>query len=182
MRTSMLYLFAPQILHAASGAQAHGVPSVVWFQALNFILFVGILWFLLKNKITKFYLDRELKFKELSKSASAKKEEALKELKYFDMKLSEISNTRDAQIKKAKENSLKSNQTLLDQADAQSDKIKKESIEIANIEKKKTHEYLRNYLLLSSIKNVSVELSQVSSKAHSKLYNEFKDRVKNERL
>ena len=179
----MLYLFIPQILYAASSTQAHDVPNVVWFQALNFILFVGLLWFLLKNKITKFYLNRELKFKELFKSASIKKDEALNELKNFEIKLSEISDTRDAQIAKAKEDSLKSNQKLLVQADIHADRIKKESIETANIEKKKVYEMLKTNLLLAAVENVSDELkNHVSSGIHSKLYSEFKNRVKNERL
>ena len=181
--TPMFYFFIPQTLYAASSAQTHGIPDVVWFQALNFILFVGLLWFLLKNKITKFYLNRELKFKELFKSASVKKDEALNELKNFEMKLSEISNTRDAQIAKAKEDSLKSNQKLLSQADTHANRIKKDSIETANIEQKKVHEMLKAHLLLSAIENVSNELkSHVSSDIHSKLHSEFKSRVKNERL
>lgn len=179
----MLYFFIPQTIYAASGAPAHGVPSVVWFQALNFILFVGLLWFLLRGKIVKFYSNRELKFNELFKNASIKKEEALSELKNFEMKLNEINNTRDAQIAKAKSDSLKSNQNLLSQADIQADKIKKESIETANIEKKKVNETLKKYLLLNAIEDVSNGLkSHISSDMHSKLNNEFQNRVKNEHL
>ncbi len=179
----MFVFFIPKVLVAASGTEAHGIPGVVWFQALNFILFVGLLWFLLKDKIKAFYSTKELQFQERFKAASIKKDKALQKLRKLEEKLEEISNTKDAQLVKAKTNASESVQTLLEHATFQVEKIQQESEETSRLLRSKAYEELKKGVIESAIDAVKLELKgKLSKDQHLKLFNEYNKRVSNESI
>ena len=178
-------IFIPKILLGASGSdsESHGIPVVVWFQVLNFTLFAGLLWFLLKTKVKTFYLSREQKFQERFKEASIKKEEALQRLKNFEEKSRELLATKDVQLEKAQKSATNSAQKLLDQANVQIQKIKQESKETADLLTTRAYEELKENLLENAIESVRLDVrDNMSSKQHLALIKKYNKRVSDESI
>ena len=162
----LLICFAPVITYGAIGADHEGVPSIVWFQFLNFTLFVGLLYFVLKNKIKKFYSDRKLKFDKIFEQENELRENAQQRLNKFENKLNQLNESRELQIQKAKQNSVKSTESFLLDANESAKKIMDECEWIINFEKQNAVDELKNHLLDRAINDVS---SKIKSKKPKKL-------------
>lgn len=171
------------MLFAASSQEvSHGVPKVVWFQALNFSLFAGLLWFILKDKIKAYYKNRQSGFQEKFKAASYKKREALQSLKAFEKRLEDLLNTKEAQIEKAKKHAATSVQALLNQTEAQVQQIQQESKETIDRLHAKAYEELKQNVIRTAVETVKKDLKNISSKQHIELFNKYNKRVSNENI
>ena len=176
-----MLFFVIEKAYAAAGEEAHGVPLIVLFQFINFSLFSFLLWFLLKEKIKKFFKHKQDSFNQIFKEASAKKEKALNKLTKFEQKLEEIINTKSAQIEKAKVDSLKPAKQLLEASQYQIAKINYETKETIELSYKKAFIDLKKYLLLKSSDNFLENIKKISIDKKDSIL-KFQQEVKNESL
>ena len=108
-----------------AAAESHGwlgVPSLVW-QALNLVLFLALLVWLLKKPASKFFGDRRREVEEANRKAEADRKRAEELAKEIDARLSGI----EVEIRRLRENSLRESENdqkaLLAEAEKESQRI-----------------------------------------------------------
>ncbi len=91
-----LFAAAPVLLVMAPGAMAAEAahPAFNWkkeaFRYVNFLVVVGVLWWLLKDRVPKFFDDRRAKIDQAIKEANASKSKADERRAEYEAKIAQV--------------------------------------------------------------------------------------------
>ncbi len=114
-------------VEAASGGHG-GVPMIVAWQALNFTLFIALLYFLLRKKVRTFFAGRVETFQAKALQAKKDKETAESAKKSLVEKINELNQTEGEQIQRAEKEAELLKTKILKDADAQVAQIQKDTV------------------------------------------------------
>ena len=148
---------------AATDADHHeghgGPPKVVFYQVLNFLLFAGLLFYLLKDKIKNFYQNRFDLFQEQFKAAYREREEIESSYKDYQQKLKQISLTSEGQILKARQDASATKARMLDEAGLESKRIQQEAQTLLELEHKREKRFVQAEFVERVIDRIQSEIS-----------------------
>ncbi len=113
---------------AAGGAAGHGgeTPERIWdliFRAINFIIFFGVLFYLLRKPLMKALGDRKDSIQKELQELEAKKEEAIREFQALEKRVSNINQEREAILAEFKIEGEKEKQKIIDNAQKTASRI-----------------------------------------------------------
>ncbi len=160
---------------AFSAGGGEGIPwSMITAQTVNVILAIGILTWLLKDKIKALFVGRVDKFDEEFRKAQEQKELAIKNRDEIKERLEQLKVNADKSISEAKVNAKNNSETLINNANEQAKKIIIDSESKIMNEKNKIVSELKMDLLSKSFKKAKVGLSEGMSQPDlQKLKDEF---------
>ena len=131
----IVVMWVPWVWGAGEGS--HGVPGVVFYQALNFLLFIGLLFYLLRDKVRAFYQGRYDRFQEQFEASRKEREAMDASYKNYQEKLQEITSTESHQIQKAEQEAFAMKARILANADQDAQQIEREAQVLLDLEYKK---------------------------------------------
>lgn len=147
-------------LAATEGDGHHGVPKVVFYQVLNFLLFIGLLFYLLKDKVKSFYQNRFDLFQKQFEAAYREREEMEASYKDYQQKFKQINLTSEDQIAKAKQEASATKSRMLDEANLESERIQQEAQNLLDLEHKREKRFIQAEFVDKVIDRIQSEVSQ----------------------
>ncbi len=145
------------LVYAASGgeggaagheAAAHGgeTPERIWeliYRSINFIIFFGILFFLLRKPLKQVLADRRDSIQKELQDLEAKKEEATREFQALENRISNIKEERSAILAEYKVEAEKEKQKIIENAQKTATRIIDQSQLTIQQEMRKANQALR---------------------------------------
>lgn len=180
--SAFLFLLPAFAIAAGSGhGEAHaagGVPMAVVFQAINFLIYVGVLYFLLRKPVLSFFTGREQAFKQaLVKAESAKREAEAKKREIQD-RLNRLETTADESVAQAKAEAAALKARILKEASELSQKLRDEAHSATEFEVARAKHELREELLVQSVAAAREMLAdQMAEPDQKRLQTEFVDKI-----
>lgn len=168
--------------HGGGHGHEAGIPSVVWYQFLNFGILGAIIFFASHKKVKALFSQRSADFYRQAKEAEARKK-ALEEQK-ADLE------RRFAQLQSQKKQSLltaeqEAKQFLNDEkarAQLEAAKLDKDSEELLRAEENKLIEKLRQETLEMSMSTAEEKMSILGTEDKAKLNKQFEKRLEGAQL
>jgi F-type H+-transporting ATPase subunit b len=152
-------------VEASSGGASeghHGVPTVVYYQALNVSVIVVALYYFLKNPVREFFGQKKADFVKAAEKAADAVKKAQAEHEDIRIRLQKLESTSDESIARARAEAAELQNSLIQEAQNISKKIKEEAASAAKIEVEKAKRSLREQLINDSIlaakKNLETKL------------------------
>ena len=137
-----------------------GPPKVVFYQVLNFLLFIGLLFYLLKDRVKSFYQNRFDLFQKQFEAAYKEREEMEASYKDYQQKLKQINLTSEDQITKAKQEASATKSRMLDEANLESERIQQEAQNLLDLEHKRERRFIQAEFVNKVIDRIQSEVSQ----------------------
>ena len=137
-----------------------GPPKVVFYQVLNFLLFAGLLFYLLKDKVKSFYQSRFDLFQKQFKAARREREEIESSYKDYQQKLEQINLTSEDQIKKASQEASATKARMLDEAHLEAERIQQSAQTLLDLEHKRTKRLIQAEFVEKIIDRIQSEISR----------------------
>ncbi len=155
-----------------------GVPTVVFYQAINFILFAGILFYFLRHPVKNYFSGRGTAFNAALVKARAAKEEAEAKRQEAAARLGQLTANADAQIAQAKADAEALRARILKDAEDISRNLRNEAARTAEFEVERAKNELRQDLLNQSVALSSKILTEKMAEGDQKrLQTEFVDKI-----
>jgi len=173
--------FAEEAAHGAHGAEGHeagGVPTVVYLQAINFVIYAGILFYFLRKPVKNFFAGRGVAFNEALLKAQAAKDEAAAKKRDAELRLNQLQATAEQQIAQARTDAEALRLKILKDADDISRNLKNEAARTAEFEVERAKNELRADLLSQSVALSTKILKEKMAEGDQKrLQTEFVDKI-----
>ena len=148
-------------LAATEGGDHHGgVPKVVFYQVLNFLLFAGLLFYLLRDKVKSFYQSRFDLFQQQFKASRREREEIESSYKEYQQKLQKIDLTSDSQIAEARQEAGATKTRMLNEAHLESERIQREAQTLLDLEHKKAKRIIQFEFVEKIVEKIQSEISK----------------------
>lgn len=142
--------------NAADGHHAEGgLPTVVILQAINFLLYAGLVVYFARGPISNYFKNRQANFYSAMKRADAARAEAQAKRSEIQTRLAKLEATRDESIQKARNEAAQLRDQIVNEAKALSEKLRGDAERTAMIEVERAKLSLREDLL-----NQSVQMAQ----------------------
>ncbi|MDX9821890.1 MAG: hypothetical protein RBT20_08145 [Syntrophales bacterium] len=181
----MLGALSPMLLvavaaYASGGGEGGGKEKWIEFgwKSVNFIILVGLLYWLLAGKLKEFFVDRGKNIRKALEDAIAAKEEAEKKFKEYELRL-EKANEEIAKISdmiKAQGETEK--QKIIEDARKTAEKMKEDTQARMEQEFKKAGSQLRAEAALLSVQMAEELLKKnLSAKDHETMVRDYLDKV-----
>lgn len=172
----------PTLAVAAGGAHGAGheggIPSIVYLQAINFVLFAGLLFYFLRKPVKSYFSGRGANFNAALVRAQAAKQEAEAKKREIETRLNELQRTAEQQIAKAKADAEALRARILKDADDISRNLKNEATRTAEFEVERAKNELRADLLNQSVALSTKLLQEKMAEGDQKrLQSEFVDKI-----
>lgn len=176
---NVLILLAPVIVFA-SGAEHGGdhhaieIPKSVIYQAINVAILIAGLIYFTKDGIVSFFAGRKVSYLEAAQKSAFAREQAEKEFVDIKSKLSNLENTRQEQLNKAKAHAADLKKQIEEEASLVSKRIRDEAELTANLEVQRAQRDLRHQLLNDSVEAARIVLTKdIGASDQQKLQKEF---------
>ena len=137
-----------------------GPPKVVFYQFLNFLLFIGLLFYLLKDKVKSFYQNRFDLFQRQFNVARKEREEIESSYRGYQQKLEQMNLTSEDQIANAREEASATKVRMLDEAHIESERIQKEAQTLLDLEHKRAKRLIQAEFVDKIIDKIQSEISK----------------------
>lgn len=173
-------LVSPSLAVAASagGAHAEGIPSAVIFQAVNFVLYAALLYFVLRKPVVSYFRNREQDFKAALIKAEAARKEAEQRRQEIQDRLYKLESTTDQSIAQARADAEALKVKILQEAEQLSTNLREEARRTAALEVEKAKHQLREELLNQSVALSKKMLEEKMAEPDQKrLQTEFVDKI-----
>jgi F-type H+-transporting ATPase subunit b len=183
MKKWFVFLLALGASFAYAESAEHGegpveVPKVVLYQAINVAILFGGLFYFLKDKVIKFYQDRQATYTAAAEKSKAAREQAERQFVDIKHKIEQLENSADESISRARAEAVDMKHAMVKEAQEMSLRIKHEAEETAKIEILKAQTHLREQLLREAIDAAKAVLSKdIGSADHQKLQSDFVNNV-----
>lgn len=154
------------------------VPDVVFYQILNFLLFVGLLFYFLKDWVRAAYLNRHNLFHK--QFEASKKEREAMEASYQDYqeKLQNISITEKQQIQKAEKDAQVMKARTLETADLESQRILRQAQALLDLEDRRWQQQIQVAFSKQLHIRLQGEISKhIQPEDHKQLIQKFTEQV-----
>ncbi len=147
MKLNLILIFAILLMfkaaQAAGGGHDEGIPIQVLYQAINFSILVGLLFFLTRKKVAAHLIGR-LETHEQAKQQAQKAQTEAEELhKEVSSKLKTLQETEDQTIAKAQTEALEMKSKLILEAEQLAKRIVEEARKTTSFEHEKAKQQLR---------------------------------------
>ncbi len=166
----VIFTFIPMIAYAAEGGDI--APHMIW-RIIDFVIFVAILYYFLKNPIVTYFKTRKEEIKNSLKEAEKLKaeaelllEETEKKLSKLDMEIEKIVNTFKSIAEHEKESIIKETQSIIERIRESTEEEK-----IALVNKAKFE--LLKIITKESIEMLRDKLSKLAIDKHIKINKKF---------
>lgn len=181
----MLKLIVIYILStAAFGAGAaegehHEIPwGLIIKQAVNFGVVIGVLIYLLKNKIGEFFRDRAASFDKLVVLARKAKEDAETQKRDISARLERLQATAQDSVEQAKREAEELKAKIQAEAKLLAEQIRQDAMKTAEREVHKAKQELREEVLSQAMKTTrEVMKTSVKEVDQTRLQNEFVEKI-----
>lgn len=167
--------------HAAS-ADAHGahdgIPSVVWYQAINFLIYIGLLFYFLRKPVKNYFASRQAAFNAALVKAQAAKAEAEAQKKEIQDRLNRLQAESDKAIAQAKAEAEQMRARIVKDAEELANNLRAEAQRSASFEIQRAKNELREELLSQSLALSQKILQEKVGEADQKrLQTEFVEKI-----
>ena len=163
------------VFAASGGGHAEGIPyKTVMYQAINFVMLVGLLVYLLKKPLKLFFTEKKQNFLKAAEKAEQIQKIAEQEHLQIKVKLTKLQSTTDESIAKARAEASDLKKQLIAEAQATAKRVELETKTAIELELTKAKQHLREQLIQEA---VSLSRSSISSKVsvedHKRLEGDF---------
>lgn len=157
---------------------SHGVPTVVFYQVLNFLLFIGLLFYLLRDKVKTFYQNRYNQFQEKFEASKKERETMEATHKDYQKKLQNITKTEKVQIQKAEQEANAMKARMLSDADLENQRITQQAQLFLELEHKKLKRQMQIEFSRHLITQIRSEIAKdINSEDQKALVQKFTKQV-----
>ncbi len=172
--------FLPLIARAQEQEAAHegGLPPVVYFQAINFVLFAGLLVYLGRKPIREYFSGRQEKFNAALIKAATAKSEAEARKQEIQKKIDDLQASSDQELARAKAEAQDLHARILKEAEGLSANLRVEAGRTATFEIERAKNELRESLLSQSVAfSAKLLKEKIGEGDQKRLQTEFSDSV-----
>ena len=167
---------------AASGGAHHdeGIPvKLIASQAINFLLLLGLLYFVLKEKVAAHFKQRAHQYTELVQRAERERKEAEAARKEIETRLNNLVKTSEQEITRVRSEAEAMKQKIMADAETLAKKLEQDAREAISLEVEKAKSTMRNEILMSAIQNAETGLKgSIKAPEHRKLQHDFISKMK----
>lgn len=167
------------VAYAATEAAAEHLNwGAVGWRVINFILFVGTLYYLLRKPVAKFFTDRRNKIEQEFKNLEARKTEARAKLKDVEARIANLETEREAIIAEYRAQGEALQKTIVERAEVQARQIVDQAKFAAENESNTAVDELRAQMADLLAETASAMLKEkLSDKDHEKLIDKYLEKV-----
>lgn len=174
LRMLLAFTLISQAALAAGGGD--GVPTtLVTFQIINILLFLGLLVYFVRPKVREYFTNRKDNYIDSVSKAEKMKIEADKEKKEIEAKIASFKASAASEIEKAKADAESMKKNIIEQAKQLSANIESETAKTVENEMVKAKAALRASLLEQSLNDARSKFANISSGDHQKMNKQFID-------
>jgi F-type H+-transporting ATPase subunit b len=186
MIAGVVPLLAVTVLYAtvvyASGGEEGGHEPVNWkdfiWRSVNFVIFVGFLYWLLGNKVKEFFVERRENIKTTLSAALAAKEEAEKKYKELSEKLDKATGEIADISEMIKAQGIAEKERIIEDAKKAAEKMKEDAQRRVEQEFKKASNQLRAEAVALSIEVAEDILKKkITPEDHESMVRDYLDKV-----
>jgi F-type H+-transporting ATPase subunit b len=182
--TAVAVLAFPLLVLAQEHATEHeahaegGLPTVVYLQAINFLLYAGLLVYLLRKPVREYFSGRKEKFNSALNKAAQAKNEAEAQKREVQTRIDELTRTSQAELARAKSEAAELQTRIMKEAEEISAHLKSEANRSATFEIERAKNELRESLLSQAVAFSSKLLKEKIAEGDQKrLQTEFVDKI-----
>lgn len=177
-----IYLLIAKIAFASSGhgagGEEHGVPKVVFYQALNVTIIIISAIYFGRKKIAEFFSQKKSLFLDAQEKAQAALRQAENEHHEVKTRLDKLIGNREDSLVKAKSDAVDLKNQMIQDAHALAKKLKEEAILTSKIEVERAKYQLKDQLIQDAFELSKRDLSaKATSDDQKKLQNDFISKV-----
>lgn len=167
--------------HEAAHEGAHeasGLPTVVYLQAINFVMYAGLLVYFMRKPVREYFSGRKEKFNAALNKAAAAKQEAEAQKRDVQTRIEELTRTSQAELARAKSEASDLQARILKEAQDISAHLKNEANRTASFEIDRAKNELRENMLSEAVAFSSKLLKEKIAEGDQKrLQTEFVDKI-----
>lgn len=170
--------FASSEGHGAHGGEAHGIPTVVYYQALNVAIIIIAAIVFGKKGIAAFFVDKRESFLKAQEKAQSVLKNAEQEYKLMKERHDKLMMTREESLAKAKADANDLRLQMVRDAEALSIKLQNEAKLSAKIEIERAKNQLKEQIIRDAFELSKRDLgSKATSADQKKLQDDFISKV-----
>ncbi len=176
---ALAILAAPMVVFAAGGeAHGEGIPTVLWFQVINFAIFVGLLFYFLRKPIRNAFSTREQSYNQAVMRGETARKEAERKKQEIQERLAKLESTSAASIESARAESAALMQQIQKEAQELAQRLRNEASLSAGLEIERAKHELREELLTQAVALSKKVLEEKMAEPDQKrLQTEFVDKI-----
>lgn len=155
-----------------------GVPTVVYWQVFNFVLFAMLLFFLGRKKVAGFFSEKETGFRQALLKAEKAKEAADIQKRETQERLMKLQANADTSVTQARAEAEALRKKIVDEATQMSLNLKEEAHRTAQFELERAKAELRAELVDQAMKTAKAILEEKMAEPDQKrLQSEFVEKI-----
>ncbi len=172
-------IFLTSSAWAAPAAHGEGIPSIFYFQIINFILFAGIIVFIIKKKkLNESFAAKKQAFLDSMNQATRVREAAEARKRELESRLKTLVATADQSRQKARQDADALKASLIQQGEEMAKKLKTDVKKSVEIEVAKAEIHLREELLDAAISGAREQIKAALAGSDQKqLQQEFVEKI-----
>jgi F-type H+-transporting ATPase subunit b len=181
--TTLLALFFSTLAQASAGEGPHGtdhggIPTVVFYQAINVSIIIAVGVYLGRQKIVDFFHNKRNEFLQAQEKAQGILRLAEQEHHEVKTRLDKLKVTREESLSKAKADAVDLKRQILRDAESLAKKLKDEAILSSKIEIERAKHQLKEQLIREAFELSKKDLSsKATSDDQKKLQEDFISKV-----
>ena len=173
-----LISFASTAWSAAGGGSHDGIPSVVWYQLLNFSIALIVLAALLRKRLASYFEAKKDDYLEAVKRVETAKADAARRQADVKERLSDLEGTSAESLERAKREAGELQQKIIQEAEAMAKNLREEARRTAEAESRRAVDTLRREVLQFSIQSARKNLQgQMKEQDQQRLQKEFVEKI-----
>ncbi len=181
---TMIVTLLPAIALAQEHGEAHGgehergLPTVVYLQAVNFLLYAGLLYYFLRKPVRDYFSGRGTTFNAALVKAAAAKAEAEARKQEIQAKINDLQANADSELARAKDEARNLEARILKDAEEISANLRAEASRTATFEIERAKNELRRDLLSQSVAfSQKLLKDKMADGDQKRLQTEFVDKI-----
>jgi F-type H+-transporting ATPase subunit b len=179
---TILFVLLISIGIAFAEAEGEGGGSALWFglfkKTFNFVVLIGLLYWLLASKMKDFFAGRRVEIKESLEKSVEKKAEAEKKYREYSEKLDKAALEIDGIFEMIKAQGVTEKQKIIEDAERTAKKMKEDASARIEQEMKKATEQLKSQAVELSIQMAEDILKRnVTKDDHKAMVKDYIDKV-----
>lgn len=166
-------------LAASAGSEGHhGIPESLTYSAINFGLYVVLLFFLLRKPVRNYFKSRKESFSQALIKAEAARNEAEARKKEINDRLQRLESSSDESIAQARAEAAALRARILQDAEAVSRNLRAEAQRTAQVEIERAKNELREELLSQAVAlSRKMLVDKMAEPDQKRLQTEFVDKI-----
>lgn len=164
---------------SAHGGEHHGgIPASLWFQVLNFALYAGLLFFVLRKPLSQYFQTRAESFRQALVKAESARADAERQKREIEQRLAKLQGSADENLAQARAEAEELRKRILREAEELSRTLQEEAKRTADIELQRAKAELREELLAQAVQTAKSILSErIADTDQKRLQTEFVEKI-----